>query len=247
MTADSFKGLVLAAGRGSRFVDESGPQLPKVLRPALGKPIICYVLKALTDAGISDITLIVGFRADDVKNALGDSVGYVYQSEQKGSGHAAACAKDAYAGFDGHLVVMCGDSPLFSSQTVLEMMHTHIQEKAAVTLAAAVLDDPFGYGRIVRDSSGRITGIAEEKCATEEQKKIREVNGGAYCFDSGWLFENINLMELNEAGEYNLTDMVRVAIDQGRVVSAIECDIIELMGVNTPEQLKAVEEKLKTM
>ncbi|MGI6295291.1 MAG: NTP transferase domain-containing protein [Armatimonadota bacterium] len=238
-------GLVLAAGRGSRFAAESGDPFPKVLRKALGKPLVRYVIDALTGAGVDDITLIVGFGASAVIDEVGPDVGYVEQTEQKGSGHAVACARDAFRDFDGTLIIMCGDSPLFTSDTVNEMRLEHTRSEAAITLASATLDDPFGYGRILRDGAGSVVGVVEEKCADEAQKAIREVNGGIYACDSRWLFGNIDQMAVNEAGEYNLTDMVRVAIEQNRRVSTVECDPVELMGVNTPQQLQVVEQILR--
>lgn len=238
-------GLVLAAGKGSRFASESGEPFPKVLQPVLGRPMVSYVLDALAGAGIEDITLIVGFGAQQVVREVGANVKYVLQTEQRGSGHAAACARDAFREFDGGLVVMCGDSPLFTAETVRRICEEHTRTRAVVTLASALLDDPFGYGRIVRDPNGAIAGIVEEKCASDREKAIREVNGGAYAFDARWLFDNIDQMALNEANEYNLTDMVRVAARQGRTISAVSCDPRELMGVNTPDQLHAVEEILR--
>ena len=241
----SFAGLVLAAGKGTRFLTEQGEPLPKVLRPILGRPMVCYVLDALSGAGIRDVTLVVGYRAEDVKRALGDSVDYIPQPEQKGSGHAVACAAHRFDGFTGHLVVMCGDSPLFTSDTVRAMMAKHIATGAVITLASAVLTDPFGYGRILRDSEGRIRAVVEEKCADEAQRSISEVNGGAYVFDGAWLFANLHAMAVNDADEYNLTDMVRVAVEQNAVVSAVTCDERELLGVNTPEQLAAIEDMMR--
>lgn len=241
----AFAGLVLAAGRGTRFTSEADAPLPKVLRPALGRPLVAYVLRTLAEAGVEDVTLVVGFGAEDVMRAIGDGVRYALQDRQKGSGHAVACAKDGFAGFEGHLIVMCGDSPLFRAATLREMMRAHSDTGAAVTLASAELADPFGYGRILRDGEGRIAGVVEEKCATDAERAISEVNGGAYAFDAGWLFTNIGLMALNDAGEYNLTDMVRVAIEQGRTISAVKCDGLELLGVNTPEQLRVVEDILR--
>ena len=239
-----FAGLVLAAGKGSRFQSESGEPLPKVLRPLLGRPLVMYVLDTLMQAGVKDITLVVGYRSGDVKNALGNLVDYALQEEQKGSGHAVLCARDNFFGFNGHLIIMCGDSPLFTADTVRKMMKEHLQTGAAITLASAMLDDPYGYGRIVRDSEKRIKGVVEEKCADEGQRTIHEVNGGAYISDAQWLFANIDQMALNDADEYNLTDMVRVAVEQNRVIAAVECDERELLGVNTPDQLRAVEEML---
>lgn len=238
-------GLALAAGRGSRFAAESGDPFPKVLRKVLGRPLVRYVIDALSGAGIDDITLVVGFGASAVIDEIGPDVGYVEQTEQKGSGHAVACAADAFRDFDGVLIVMCGDSPLFTSDTVNRMRIEHTCSGAAITLASANLDDPFGYGRIVRDEAGGVVGVIEEKCADETQKTIREVNGGIYACDSRWLFSNLGKMAVNEAGEYNLTDMVRVAIEQNRRVSTVTCDPAELMGVNTPEQLQAIEKILR--
>ncbi len=243
--SNAFAALVLAAGEGSRFRSETGEELPKVLRPILGRPMVFYVLDTLASAGISDVTLVVGYRAAEVMSAIGDKCDYVLQDEQRGSGHAVACARDKYGDFDGHLVVKCGDSPLFAGETVREMMRTHVETGAAATLAAAVLSDPFGYGRILRDGGGRIAGVVEEKCASAEERKIKEVNGGAYAFDAKWLFGSIDAMALNVAGEYNLTDMVRVAVEQKRTVSAVRCAPEELLGVNTPDQLRIVEDTLK--
>ncbi len=237
-----FRGLILAAGKGSRFQSEAGGAFPKVLRPVLGKPLVGYVVDTMKQAGIDDITLIVGFQAEQVMREMGSSYSYVRQTEQKGSGHAVACAKDAFESFDGHLIIMCGDSPLFTADTIKRLMAEQISSNAVITLASAGLEEPTGYGRIVRDSDGRIIGIVEEKCATQSEWAIKEVNGGAYAFDSRWLFSNIEAMAINEANEYNLTDMVRVALEQGRTVSAVNCDPSELLGVNTPAQLAVVEE-----
>jgi bifunctional UDP-N-acetylglucosamine pyrophosphorylase / glucosamine-1-phosphate N-acetyltransferase len=241
-----FAGLVLAAGRGTRFSSESGPPMPKVLRPLMGRPMVHYVLQAMRDAGVGAVTAIVGFGADQVRGAVGAACDYVVQPDQKGSGHAVACAKDRFAGFGGDLVVMCGDSPLFRSETLRQMMDRHRVAAAVVTLAAAVLDDPTGYGRIVRSTDGQIAGVVEEKCASEQQRAIGEVNGGAYVFDARWLFDNIELMAVNDAGEYNLTDMVRVAVEQGRSVSSVPCAAEEIAGVNTPEELAGVEQVLRS-
>lgn len=239
-----FAGLVLAAGKGSRFRDESGPPTPKVLRPALGRPLISYVVEALRSVGVDDIAVVTGYQAEDVERALGDGFRYARQPEQRGSGDAVRCAAELFKGFVGHLVIMCGDSPLFRAATVTKMMRVQAADSPVATLASAVLDDPTGYGRILRDSSGRVTGIVEEKCADAAQRAVREVNGGAYVLDAPWLFANIGQMAKNEAGEYNLTDMVRVAIEQGRQAATVECDPEELLGVNTPEQLRVVEEIL---
>ena len=238
-------GLILAAGKGTRFASESAVKLPKVLQPLLGRPMILYVVEALRAAGVRDITIVIGCQAEAVAAALGDRFDYVVQREQKGSGHAVMCASDRFRGFEGLLVVMCGDSPLFRAQTVRAMVDLQRDTQAAVVLASAVLDNPAGYGRIVRDGGGRIAAIVEEKCAGAEQRAIKEVNGGAYVFEPCWLFANVDRMAQNEVGEYNLTDMVRVAAEQGRLVQTVPCDPVEILGVNTPEELRAAEAVLR--
>jgi|YNPBryBLVA2012_1023415.scaffolds.fasta_scaffold10683_3 bifunctional UDP-N-acetylglucosamine pyrophosphorylase/glucosamine-1-phosphate N-acetyltransferase len=240
-----FRGLVLAAGKGSRFVDQDAAPMPKVLHLVLGRPMVCWVLDALRLAGIEDITLVVGYLADEVISALGCSVRYAMQIHQRGSGDAVASAAGEFANFDGGVVVMCGDSPLFTADTLKAMMSAHTLSKAAVTLSVAELDDPSGYGRIQRDETGRISGVIEERCADDSQKAVREVNGGAYVFDAKWLFDNIGLMAINDAGEYNLTDMVRVAVRQQRFIAEVGCDPSEIAGVNTPEELRRAEELLR--
>ena len=239
-------GLILAAGKGARFPSETEAPFPKVLRGVLGRPMVLWVLDALEGASIDDVTLVIGFGADEVRRALGERWEYVPQPEQKGSGHATACAKERFSGFAGTLVVMCGDSPLFASETIRRLVAAHERSGAAVTLVSALLSDPIGYGRIVRNSEGRIARIVEEKCAGSSERKIREVNGGAYAFGAEWLFANIDRMVRNEAGEYNLTDMVRVAVEQGMAVSSVECDPEELLGINNSQELAAVEAALRS-
>lgn len=237
-----FYAIVLAAGKGKRMKDEAvPPEFPKVLRQACGRPLINYVTDAIHAAGITDVTLIVGFGADYVRRAMGDDYHYVIQEEQLGSGHAVACAKGLLAERAGHVIVMCGDSPLFTPSTIVSLREAHLAAQATITLASAALDDPTGYGRIKRGPAGEIIGVVEEKCASPEEKLIREINGGAYAFDSEWLWANIDRIERNDAGEFNLTDLVRIAVSQGERVEAVPADRQEVMGVNTPADLRCVE------
>jgi len=219
--------------------------MPKVLRSLLGRPMVSYVIETLAAAGVEDVTPVVGYRSDQVVRALGDRFTYVIQNEQRGSGDAVKCAREHFRDFEGALVVMCGDSPLLRAQTVRAMIDERRDSGAAVVLASAVLDDPTGYGRIVRDGAGRIVAIVEEKCASEQEREIKEVNGGAYVFDCQWLFANINWMVENQAGEYNLTDMARLAIEGAKGVGVVQCDPEEILGVNTPEELEFVENILR--
>lgn len=227
---------MLAAGKGTRM----GSDMPKVLVPLCGRPVITHVLDALGAAGITCPVVVVGYRAEAVRETLGGCVAYAFQDEQRGSGHAVICARQAADGEE-NLVVMCGDSPLFRVETIRLLMETHLQEQAVVTLASAVLDDPTGYGRIIRTVNGDVAGIAEEKVATDEQRAVNEINGGLYAFDADWLWENIGRMRENAAGELCLTEMVDIAIMQGRRVATVPASPDEVAGINTPEQLLAAE------
>ncbi|MBO7394108.1 MAG: NTP transferase domain-containing protein [Abditibacteriota bacterium] len=237
-----FRGLILAGGRGSRFVSEVAA--PKVLRPLAGKALIDYVIAALRGGGVEDITVITGYMAEEVRRHCGGAVKYAFQPEQKGSGDAVRCAAPLFADFDGGVVIMCGDSPFFTADTVRRMRETHEETGAAVTLGTAVLADPTGYGRIKR-TGGKVAGIVEEKCASAEEKAIKEIGGGIYVYDSRWLFERIGNLTKNAAGEYNLTETVSFAVSAGDVVSAAEIDAAEIVGVNTPEELAAAEKSMK--
>ena len=237
------KGLILAAGKGSRFISD-GNNLPKVLQPVNGKPVIRYVISALDIAGVSDITIIVGYLSELVKKELGDKFSYVEQERLLGSGNAVRCAKSVLEEYDGVLVVMCGDSPMFTSETIKKLITKHSESKAFITLASARLEDPSGFGRIKRNSIGNILEVIEEKCASETDKSINEINGGLYAFNNKWLFDNIKKLTKNAAGEYNLTQMVSIAINECLKVESIECNPNEVLGINSVEQLKYIEKLL---
>ncbi len=239
MKTSDFQAIVLAAGKGTRM----GSDLPKVLLPVCGRPVITYILDALDRVGIPQPVVIIGYKAEKVRDALGSRVIYALQEEQRGSGHAVMCAREA-AGDAKDLLVMCGDSPLFRVETISAVMDAHVCEDAVITLASAILDDPTGYGRILRGPNGDVVGVAEEKIATPEQKAVKEINGGLYAFDGDWLWENIHLLHENEAGELCLTEMVDIAIAQGRKVIAVPIPAEEVAGINTPEQLRAAERVL---
>jgi len=239
-------GIILAAGKGNRMRDEAAPaEFPKVLRQANGRPLIGYVIDVLRGSGIRDISIVVGFGADYIRRTLGGGYRYILQTEQLGSGHAVACAREALGGRRGQAIVMCGDSPLLTVQTVSSLEDRQASTGAVVALVSAVLDDPAGYGRIKRAGDGGIMGVIEEACASDDEKAIREINGGAYAFDSAWLWANIGLIEPNRAGELNLTDLVRVAVAQGMRVESVPASPEEVMGVNTPAELARVEETLR--
>lgn len=232
-----FQAIVLAAGKGSRMQSD----LPKVLHPICGRPMVCHVLDALKSVGIPRPIIVIGRGAELVEQTLGSGYVYVLQEQQLGSGHAVMCARDASEGRSAHILVLCGDSPLFRAETIRALMDAHLKEGATVSLASAVLDDPTGYGRIVRGAEGEITGVVEEKLADQSQKAIKEINGGCYAFDSVWLWDNIDRMSDNEVGEKCLTEMVDKAIAQAKHVTAVFSQPEEVLGVNTPAQLAEAE------
>lgn len=238
--ADSFQAVVLAAGKGTR-IGSAGPGGPKVLLPLRGRPMLTYILGALAEVGIARPVVVVGKDGEKpIGEALGDACRYALQEEQLGSGHAVMCARAA-VGDSKDILVMCGDSPLFKAETIRLLMETHVRERAAITLTSAVLENPHGYGRILRDRAGSVMGIVEEKPATDEQKGIKEVNGGCYAFEADWLWENIWSMHRNQAGEYCLTELVEIAITQGGKVVTVPAEPEEVIGINTPAQLEAAE------
>jgi len=236
-----FQAIILAAGKGTRM----GSDLPKVLLSLAGRPVLAHVLDSLAQVGITRPVVVIGTGGERVKETLGDCCIYTVQDEQLGSGHAVMCARDA-AGHAENILVMCGDSPLFRVETIRSVMEAHLRERVTITLVAAVLDDPSGYGRILRTPNEDVAGIVEEKLASDEQKAISEINGGLYAFDAPWLWENIGLMRRNEAGEECLTEMVDIALAQGRRVIAVTASPDEVAGINTREQLRFAERVLLT-
>jgi bifunctional UDP-N-acetylglucosamine pyrophosphorylase / glucosamine-1-phosphate N-acetyltransferase len=245
-----FYAIVLAAGKGTRMQGEPVPpgapkEFPKVLRPVLGRPMIYYALDALSGAGIDDITIVIGYGGEEVRRVLGPRFRYAVQSEQLGSGHAVASARELLRKHPGDAIITCGDSPLFTAESIQRLKEIHSESGAVITLASALIDDPTGYGRIIRDESGSIKGITEEKAASQLEKSVREINGGAYAFRGNWLWQNLDRIKKNEQGEYYLTDLVGMAIEDGLRVESVSCAPEETYGVNTPEQLKEAESVLQ--
>lgn len=235
------KAVILAAGKGTRMKSE----LPKVIHEALGKPMVKYSIEAAMEAGAapSDICLVVGHKAELVKEKVGDSVSYVMQTEQLGTGHAVKCAED-FIGSEGLTMVLCGDTPLITGKTLKRLVDTHIEEKNAITVLTAIAEDPTGYGRIIKDNWGKFVKIVEQKDATLEEQRVDEINSGMYIFDSRIL--SIALSQLtndNAQGEYYLTDTIEIVKSKGlgEVATMIIDDIDEIKGVNSPEQLAEAE------
>ncbi len=236
--------VILAAGKGTRMNSD----LPKVIHKCMDQPMVHYVIKAVKDAGALDVCVVVGYKSKEVKDAIYDIVDYAEQTEQLGTGHAVKCARD-FIGTEGDTIILCGDTPLITGETLVSLIEEHKRRANGVTVLSAIVDDPTGYGRIVRDENGVFQEIVEQKDATAEQQKINEINSGMYIYNSEALAASLDLLSNeNSQGEYYLTDTIALIKKIGLKVSAkvIDADRIdEIKGVNTVEQLKEAEEIMK--
>lgn len=239
------KAIVLAAGKGTRLQTENC-DLPKVLRTALGKPLLGYVLEGLRFVAKEDTVIVVGYQREKVEEAF---AGYPFavQADQLGTGHAVACAKEAVGEYDGPVLVCCGDMPLMGEQTYRTMFETHEKEGNVCTILAATCTQELPYGRILRCADGTFDRVVEDKDCTPKQKQIRELNAGVYVFDAKKLFAALAGLKNNNAqGEYYLTDVPAMLRENGgRVGVCAACTAEEMLGVNTPQQLQEVEHYLK--
>ncbi|HEX9015679.1 MAG TPA: bifunctional UDP-N-acetylglucosamine diphosphorylase/glucosamine-1-phosphate N-acetyltransferase GlmU [Chloroflexota bacterium] len=232
--------VILAAGMGTRM--RSG--LPKVLHRAAGDPLVVHVVEAARVAGVSDIVVVVGHGRDLVMSALGDSVRYAVQEPQLGTGHALSSAIETLDPVPSHLIVLCGDAPLVRPETIARLAAEG--RDAAVVVLSANLPEPRGYGRIVRGSDGSVRAIVEEADATEAERAISEINSGIYRLDGSWVAANLSKIEKSRKGEYYLTDLVALAVREGRNVRAlVASEAAEVLGVNDRFQLAEADRVLR--
>lgn len=237
----SLSGVILAAGKGTRMKSET----PKALFRVCGLPMAELVGRAMSEAGVDHTVMVVGHQADRVKSELGYQYAYALQAEQKGTGHAALMAQSALEGRTGAVLIAPGDAPLLDGESLKKLACQHWESGAKATLATCVLTDPHGYGRIIRDSSGKVVQIVEEKDCTPDQRAIREVNAGIYCFDIARLFEVLPLLKNSNAqGEYYLTDAIAEIAANG-TVETVEFDALTATGVNDRWQLAEAEAQLR--
>ncbi len=236
--------LVLAAGKSTRFKSAT----PKVTYPLCGKPIISHVLDKLKNLDIEKTFVVVGPESQSVKNAVASyPVAFVVQEEPLGTGHAVMVAQPLFKDLSGSLLVLCGDSPLIRTETLRQLLETREVENADQVVLTATLEDPQGYGRIIRDRQGNAVDIVEEKDARPEQRAIREINTGFHCFKISSILEEVSqLSPANAAQEYYLTDLLRIFCGHGKkVVTLATDDPDETRGINDLEQLAWAEAKLK--
>lgn len=230
MSNTSSCAVILAGGQGKRMKSE----LPKPMFEVLGEPMLEWVMSACEGAGVGDMCVVKGYNAEVIENYVGDRCATVYQPQRMGTGHAVMMAVDwLKERMDSSVLILCGDAPFIGSEIITAALEQHISQDNAVTIITSELDDPSGYGRILRGSSG-VTGIVEEKDATAEQKAIREVNSGAYWFKTKCLIEALNEIKPNNSqGEYYLTDSVYVLISRGlRADAYISPTNYVVMGAN---------------
>jgi bifunctional UDP-N-acetylglucosamine pyrophosphorylase/glucosamine-1-phosphate N-acetyltransferase len=237
---------IMAAGKGTRLKS----QLPKVLHEVGGKPLLEHVIRAASQmVPATDVFAIIGHEAERVRKAMQHTgINFVLQAEQRGTGHALMVAREALAGYD-HVIVLSGDAPLITTETISRLRDFHRQERAAMTLLSAELENPTGYGRVLRKGarSAEVQAIVEEKAASAAQKKIREINSGFYVFDVKDLYAQIgNLSTDNAHAEYYLTDMAAVLWKaRRRVVAWKTANPSEVLGGNTRAELSDIDQKMR--
>ena len=235
--------VVLAAGAGTRMKSEK----PKVAHEVLGRPLVRWVVDAAHEADVQRVVTVVGHKAEQVVPLVEADTQIAVQAQQRGTADAVLAARDALADFEGSLVVLSGDCPLVTADTVRALVELRESEQAAVVVLTMQLENPFGYGRIIRNAEGEVERIVEQKDATEEEAAVCECNSGFYCFDARALFEALTQVDSNNAqGEFYLTDVLAISRAAGRkVLALVTADPAECLGVNTPEQLAEAEEQMR--
>jgi bifunctional UDP-N-acetylglucosamine pyrophosphorylase/glucosamine-1-phosphate N-acetyltransferase len=223
--------VILAAGQGTRMRSNR----PKVLHPIAGRPMVQYSIQAVSALESRHIVLVVGYGADEVRAAIGDTVTYVVQREQRGTGHAVLQAEELLRGRAEAVLVIYGDMPLLRAETLGKLVDSHAASRPAITMLTVTAEESMGFGRILRDADRQIMAIVEESDASPAQLAIHELNCGVYCFDSEWLWEHLpRLTPSGKKNEYYLTDLVGMAVgEKSRVESITLADAREVIGVNT--------------
>lgn len=230
--------VILASGQGTRMKSKR----PKVLHPVAGEPMIKHVVRAVSGLHPHRLVVVVGYRVEEVRRALGNEYLYVEQEEQLGTGHALLQARQLLEGKGDTVLVIFGDHPLITTKTLGRILDEHKKESAAITILTFHPPDPTGYGRIRRDRAGQVVGIVEEAAASEEEKGIGEVNDGLLCFREGWLWPHLEKIEPGSQGEYYLTDLLALALEEDeRVLALSPEDEEEALGVNSRIDLARAE------
>ncbi|GGE21837.1 bifunctional protein GlmU [Marinithermofilum abyssi] len=235
--------VVLAAGKGTRMKSKKH----KVLHPVCGKPMIDHILDMLSELGVKESVLVVGHNAEAVQEYVGDRARYAIQENQLGTAHAVMQAESILADQEGITLVLNGDHPLFTPETMEDLVKHHRETQAAATILTAVFEDPAGYGRIIRNEDHSVDRIVEHKDASEEERKVKEVNTGTFCFDNRKLWQALTKVGNDNAqGEYYLPDVIGILNEEGERVSARPIqDAGEALGVNNRVQLAEAEKQMR--
>ena len=239
----SISTVILAAGKGTRMKSD----LAKVLHPLNRRPMVHYVVDAAREIGSQRTVLIVGHQEEKVRAATSDlGVDYATQSPQLGTGHAVMQAAPFFQDYDGDVLVLSGDVPLLRAATLRELITCHHEKQVLATLLTTEMSDPAGYGRVIRDGSGAVVRIVEDKDANDAERSIREINVGIYVFNGKALFETLpQVKNDNKQGEYYLPDVLKLYVERGERLAAVQTpDVQETHGINTVEQLKNAEQIL---
>lgn len=234
--------VILAAGQGTRMKSAQ----PKVLHQIAGKPMVQYALEAAHAIGAVRPIVVIGYGAALVQNTLGDRVAYALQLPQRGTGHAVMQAREKIDPASETVLVLYGDTPFLSAATIQRLLDVQRASRAVLGLVTFTPDDPALYGRIIRDADGRLVDIVEYKEATPEQRAIREVNSGIFCYQTAWLLEHLDKLQPRAGhGEYYLTDLVSVAAQEHASTATCSCDEAEVLGINDRAQLAAAERLMR--
>ncbi|MGX4601546.1 bifunctional UDP-N-acetylglucosamine diphosphorylase/glucosamine-1-phosphate N-acetyltransferase GlmU [Faecalimicrobium sp. JNUCC 81] len=238
----NFKAIILAAGKGTRMKSKH----PKVVHKVCGKEMVNHVIDVSKKSGVEDVVVILGHGSETVKTQIPQDSMIAMQTEQLGTGHAVKMAKE-YINDNDTIVVLCGDTPLVKEETLKRLFDYHIENQYHATVLTTKVENPTGYGRIIRDENEDLLKIVEQKDANEEEKKAKEINSGIYCFDGKSLRQALDLLDNNNAqGEYYLTDTIKIMRDKGQKVGAYNGSTIEeLMGVNSRVELSKAEEIMR--
>jgi bifunctional UDP-N-acetylglucosamine pyrophosphorylase/glucosamine-1-phosphate N-acetyltransferase len=235
--------VILAAGQGTRMKSD----LPKVLHPVLGVPMVLWSVRHAQALGADPVVLVVGNGAEEVRRTVGEGVLYALQAERLGTGHATLQARPLVQGKAESVLVLYGDMPALRLETLQRLVALHQERRPAVTMLTVVAEDSMGFGRVVRDAAGRVRAIVEEAVATPEILAIKELNCGVYCFDAAWLWRRLPDVPLTQPkGEYYLTDMAGLAVQDGLPIEALTIhDVSEVQGVNNRVHLARCEHILR--
>ncbi|MGM0400821.1 MAG: bifunctional UDP-N-acetylglucosamine diphosphorylase/glucosamine-1-phosphate N-acetyltransferase GlmU [Chloroflexota bacterium] len=235
--------VVLAAGEGTRM----NSSRPKVLHPVGGKPMVLWSVHIARAVGAEEVVLVVGEGARTVQETVGEDVQYAFQAKQLGTGHATLQAREALAGKADSVLVLYGDMPTLRTETLRRLIRHHEEHRPAVTMLSVLSEDSMGFGRVVRDEAGNVREVVEEVVAGPEILAIEELNCGVYCFDADWLWEHLPDVPLTQPkGEYYLTDMIGLAVEDGCSVEAVTInDVEEVQGINTRVHLARAEDILR--